>query len=44
MEQRFSVALTMEPFLALPWLPSRSAGFLGAASFIRLALRARRTA
>src|SRR5689334_3352972 len=44
MEQPLSVALTAEPFLALPWLPPRSAGFIGAASFIRFALRARRTA
>jgi hypothetical protein len=40
MEQPLSVVLTVEPFLALPWLSSRSAGLLGAASFIRLALRA----
>jgi hypothetical protein len=40
MEQPLSVALTVEPFLARPWLPSRSARFFGAASFIRLALRA----
>jgi hypothetical protein len=40
MEQPLSVALTMESFPALPWLPLCSAGFLGAASFIRLALRA----
>jgi hypothetical protein len=42
MEQPLSVALMVEPFLALPWLPHRAARFLGAASFIRLALRARR--
>jgi hypothetical protein len=40
MEQPLSVALTVEPFLALPWLPHRSAGLIGAASLIRLALRA----
>jgi hypothetical protein len=40
MEQPLSVALIVESFLALPWLPFRSARFLGAASFIRLALRA----
>jgi hypothetical protein len=44
MEQPLSVALTTEGFLALPWLPPRGADFLGAASFIRLALRARRKA
>jgi hypothetical protein len=44
MDQPLSVALTQERFLALPWLPSRSASLLGAASFIRLALRARRKA
>jgi hypothetical protein len=44
MEQPLSVALTMEGFLALPWLPPPDANFFGAASFIRLALRARRTA
>jgi hypothetical protein len=40
MDQPLSVALTVEPFLALPWLPSRTTDFIGAASFIRLALRA----
>ena len=40
MEQPLSVALMVEPFLALPWLRLRGAAFLGAASFIRLALRA----
>jgi hypothetical protein len=40
MDQPLSVALMLERFLALPWLPSRTAHFLGAASFIRLALRA----
>jgi hypothetical protein len=40
MEQPLSVALTAEPFLALPWLPHRNPHILGAASFIRLALRA----
>jgi hypothetical protein len=40
MEQPLSVTLMMEGFLALPWLPPRGARFLGAASFIRLALRA----
>jgi hypothetical protein len=44
MDQPLSVALTVENFLALSWLPSRNAGFIGAASFIRLALRARRKA
>jgi hypothetical protein len=40
LEQLLSVALIKSPFLALPWLPLRKARFPGAASFIRLALRA----
>jgi hypothetical protein len=36
MEQPLSVALTVEPFRALPWLPPHGANFVGAASFIRL--------
>jgi hypothetical protein len=44
MEQPLSVALMVEGFLALPWLPLRTTSLFGAASFIRLALRARRKA
>jgi hypothetical protein len=44
MEQPLSVALTVDLFLALPWLPPLNACAFGAASFSRLALRARRKA
>jgi hypothetical protein len=40
MEQPLSVALMVEGFLALPWLPPLDAKVFGSASFIRLALRA----